>query len=97
VRALLLGYIAKGSRCDVVSGRRLTSVMVASLPASYVENWVATGVCTVFSVLVLHSSALRIMDDYPIIGEIQHKIKVLHLIAITISHVKGHQDKAKLE
>jgi len=38
-----------------------------------------------------------IMDDYPIIGEIQHKIKVLYLIAVTISHVKGHQDKAKLE
>jgi len=37
------------------------------------------------------------MDDYPIIGEIQHKIKVLYLIAVTISHVKGHQDKAKLE
>ncbi len=38
-----------------------------------------------------------IMDDYPIIGEIQHKIKELHPIAVTISHVKGHQDKAKLE
>jgi len=33
-----------------------------------------------------------IQDDYPIIAKIQHTIQMLLPIAITISHIKGHQD-----
>jgi len=38
-----------------------------------------------------------IKDNYQIIGEIQQTIQNLQLITITINHVKGHQDKAKLD
>jgi len=38
-----------------------------------------------------------IQDDYPIIGEIQQTIRNLEPILVTIAHVKGHQDKVKLD
>jgi len=38
-----------------------------------------------------------IQDDYPIIGEIHQKIRNLEPILIQITHVKGHQDKVKLD
>ncbi len=38
-----------------------------------------------------------IQDNYPIVGKIQHTILVLLPVAVTISHIKGHQDKAKLD
>jgi len=37
-----------------------------------------------------------IQDDYTIIGEIQQTLQNLQPITITINHIKGHQDKAKL-
>jgi len=38
-----------------------------------------------------------IQDDYPIIGEIQQTIRNLEPILVQIDHVKGHQDKVKLD
>ena len=52
VRAMGLGYGTKESRSGAIGGRRLTSAMVESLPAPYVERWMATGCCTGLSVLL---------------------------------------------
>jgi len=36
-------------------------------------------------------------DDYPIIGEIQQKLQTMQPILVQIDHIKGHQDKVKLD
>jgi len=38
-----------------------------------------------------------IQDDYPLISKIQKTIQTLQPITLQISHIKGHQDKAKLD
>jgi len=50
--------LARGSCSGIIGGQQLTSVMVAGLLALYIESWVATGLCTVLSVLALFLSSL---------------------------------------
>ena len=51
--AIELNGMARVSRSFVISGQSWASVMVACLPAAYVEKRVATGYSTALSVLLL--------------------------------------------
>jgi len=61
VRAIGLGNGTGVSNLGVIGGQQMASIMVTSLPTPYIERWMAMGVCTVLSVLVLFLSSLLIV------------------------------------